>query len=82
MVISEITLVTNQANEEGMQSILQQMAGVLNCHLSNQRTDVMFDPLKIHYDRILEETIQAGYRVIWFYVIENEKSWTLEDFEV
>lgn len=73
MVISEITLVTNQANKEGMQNILQQMAGVMDCCLRNQQTDVIFDPQKTQYDRILEEIMQAGYRVIWFYVTEDDE---------
>ena len=36
-----------------------------------QQTDVIFDPQKTQYDRILEEITQAGYWVIWFYVTED-----------
>jgi len=74
MVIAEITLVTNQADKEGMQNILQQMAGVIDCSLRDQRTDVIFDPQKTQYDCILEEIMQAGYRVIWFCVTEDDES--------
>ncbi|KUO72326.1 MAG: hypothetical protein APF81_21730 [Desulfosporosinus sp. BRH_c37] len=66
MVISEITLVTNQANKEGMKNILQKMAGDMDSRLRDQQTDVIFDPQKTQYDCILEEIMLAGYRVIWF----------------
>lgn len=74
MAISEITLVTNQADKEGIQNILQMMAGVMDCRLRNQQTDVIFESQKTQYDRILEEIMQAGYPVIWFYVTEDEGS--------
>lgn len=74
MVISEITLVTNQADKEAMQNILQQIPGVRDCRLRNQQTDVIFDRQKTQYDRILEEIMQVGYRVIWFYVTEDDES--------
>lgn len=74
MVTSEIILVTNQANKEGMQNILQQMTGVMKYRLHNQEVAVIFDSQKTQYDRILEEIIQAGYRVIWFFVTEDDES--------
>ena len=77
MVISEIILVINHSDKEGMQNILQQMVGVIDCRLRNQQTDVIFDSQKTQYDRILEEIMQAGYRVIWFYVAEAEGSVTV-----
>ena len=74
MAISEITLVTNQADKEGIQNILQMMAGVMDCRLRNQQTDVIFESQKTQYDRILEEIMQTGYPVIWFYVTEEDES--------
>ena len=71
MVISAITLVSNQADKEGQQNILQKIEGVIDYRVHNQQTDVAFDPQKTQYDRILEEVAQAGYRVIWFYVTED-----------
>lgn len=73
MVTSEIIMVTNKSNEEGMQNILQQMTGVMEYRLHNQEVAVIFDPRKAQYDRILEIIMQAGYRVTWFYVIENNE---------
>ena len=43
MVTSEIILITNQANKEGLQNILQQMAGVMAHRLYNQSVSVIFD---------------------------------------
>ena len=74
MLISEITLVTNQADKEAMQNILQQIPGVRDSRLRNQQTDVIFDPQKTQYDCILEKIMQAGYQVIWFYVTEDDEN--------
>lgn len=71
MVISTITLGSNQADNEGLQNILQKIEGVIDYSLHNQQTDVIFNPHKTQYDRILEEITQAGFRVIWFYVTED-----------
>jgi allophanate hydrolase subunit 1 len=59
-----------------MQNILQQMTGVIEFNLNNQEVAVIFDPQKIHYDHILEEILQAGYRVICFYVTEDDEGST------
>ena len=74
MLISEITLVTNQADKEAMQNILQQIPGVRDSRLRNQQTDVIFDPQTTQYDCILEKIMQAGYQVIWFYVTEDDEN--------
>ena len=74
MVTSEIILVTNQANKEGMQIILQQMTGVMEFSLHNQEVAVIFDSQKTQYDHILEEIMQAGYRVICFCVTEDDEN--------
>ena len=74
MVTSEIILVTNQANKEGMQIILQQMTGVMEFSLHNQEVAVIFDSQKTQYDHILAEIMQAGYRVICFCVTEDDEN--------
>lgn len=74
MIISEITLLTNQPDKEKIQSILQQIPGVIDCRLRNQQTDAIFDPQKTQYDLILEEIMQAGYSVIWFCVTEDDEN--------
>ena len=43
MVTSEIILFTNQIDKEGMQNILQHMAGVMEYRLNNQEVAVIFD---------------------------------------
>jgi len=74
MIASEITLVTNHVDKAGIQNIVQSMTGVMAPYLNNEGVSVIFDSRKTHYDRILENITLAGYRIIGFYVTEDDEN--------
>jgi len=71
MVTGEITLVIVEEDKTGLQHILRQLAGILQCQLRHREVTILFDSQKIFYDRILETVLQAGYHISMFYVIEE-----------
>ena len=72
MVIGEITLVIVEEDKTGLQQILRQLAGILQCQLRHREATILYDSQKISYDRILETPLQASYHISRFYVIEED----------
>lgn len=72
MVTGEITLVIFEEDKAGLQQILRQLAGILQCQLRHREARILYGPQKISYDRILETVLQASYHIRMFYVTENE----------
>ena len=73
MVTGEITLVIVKEDKTGLQQILRQLAGILQCQLWHRETTILYDSQKISYDRILETILQASYHISMFYVTEEER---------
>ncbi len=72
MVTGEITLVIVKEDKAGLQQILRQLAGILQCQLRQRETRILYGPQKISYDQILEMVLQAKYHISMFYVTEEE----------
>ncbi|MHB8077146.1 hypothetical protein [Desulfosporosinus fructosivorans] len=72
MVTSEITLVIVEEDKTGLQQIIRQLAGILQCQLRHREAIILYDSQKISYDQILEAVLQVSYHISRFYVTEDE----------
>ena len=72
MVTGEITLVIVEEDKTGLQHILRQLAGIIQCQLRHREATILFDSQEISYDRILETVLKASYHISMFYVTEEE----------
>lgn len=72
MFSGKITLITRDNDKTGVQQVVRQLKGILHCQLQHQQLIVLYNPQSITYDRILETTLQAGYPITSFFVVEEE----------